>query len=48
MQTQDKMTTCVAQDKVMTCVVQDQMATRAVQKMSEKDKFYNFMKLYKF
>lgn len=42
------MTTCVAQDKEMTCVVQDQMATRAVQKMSEKDKFYNFMKLYKF
>lgn len=48
MQTQDKMTTCVAQDKEMTCVVQDQMATCAVQKMSEKDKFYNFMKLYKF
>lgn len=42
------MTTCVAQDKEMTCVVQDQMATCAVQKMSEKDKFYNFMKLYKF
>lgn len=48
MQTQDKMTACVAQDKEMTCVVQDQMATCAVQKMSEKDKFYNFMKLYKF
>lgn len=42
------MTACVAQDKEMTCVVQDQMATCAVQKMSEKDKFYNFMKLYKF